>query len=118
MPDTTARHGAVFVKEMAEELIGQGFEIGEIFDGTGIDPRLLNEEKPVAGFASIAAFFEKCAKRSGNDILGFQRGQTSEMRRTGLICYVGLASPTVLGFYKNIARYRRVFSEALEINVD
>lgn len=118
MPDTTARHGAVFVKVIAEELIERGFGVGDVFEGTGIDPSILDQEKPVAGFGSIAAFFEKWAKQSGNDILGFQRGQVCEMRRAGLICYVGLSSPTVLDFYKNMARYRRVFSDAIEVDID
>lgn len=118
MPDTTARHGAIFVKAIAEELIARGYDRGEIFADTGIDPGILSEEKPVSGFASIAAFFEKWATQLGNDILGFQYGQASEMRRSGLICYVGLSSPTVLDFYRNIARYRRVFSDAMEMEVD
>lgn len=118
MPDTTARHGAVFVKALAEDLRNQGLGIDEIFAGTGIDPFILQEEKPVAEFASIASFFEKWSDLTGNDLLGFQRGQTSEMRRSGLICYVGLSSPTTLDFYKNIARYRRVFSDVMEIDTE
>lgn len=40
------------------------------------------------------------------------------MRRTGMICYVGMSSPTVRDFIRNVTRYRRVFSDAVEIDID
>ena len=74
------------------------------------------EENPVAGFGAIAALFEHAAELTGNDSFGFELGQVSEIRRSGLIAYVGLSSPTLRDALKNIARYRRVYSDAIELD--
>jgi len=67
-------------------------------------------------FDRIASFFEQAAHLTGDDLLGFARGQRREMRSSGLISYVGASSPTVLDFLKNMVRYRRVFTDAIDVN--
>lgn len=115
--DITPKHGAVFVQVLAKDLLEQGFSEEKVFGGTGFDTRLLEHDKPFAPFDDIAGFFEHAADLTGNDTLGFVRGAKREMRRTGLISYVGLSSPTVLDFIKNVTRYRQVFSDAVEIDI-
>ncbi|WP_425045850.1 AraC family transcriptional regulator [Primorskyibacter sp. S87] len=115
MPDPELRHGAIYVQVLARDLLEQGYSEAQIFDGTGFRPDILGQKKPFALFDDIAGFYEHAAKLTGNDSLGFERGIKREMRRTGLICYVGLSAPTVRDFIQNIARYRRVFSDAVEI---
>lgn len=116
MSSNSPQHGAIFVKTLAQDLLDQGYSEQEVFHGTGLDPSLLSVDKPFAGFDRVAAFFEHAADLTDNDVLGFVRGQKREMRRAGLIFYVGLSSPTVLDSIKNIARYRRVFSDAVEMD--
>lgn len=116
MLTTSPQHGAVYVKALAEFLLEQGFSCQQVFQGTGIDASILSIEKPFAGFDRIATFFENAAVLTGNNVLGLMRGQKREMRRAGLICYVGLSSPTVLDSIKNMNRYRRVFSDAIEMD--
>ncbi|MFV0513653.1 MAG: AraC family transcriptional regulator [Jhaorihella sp.] len=111
-------HGAVYAQVLAQELLQEGYSEHQVFHGSGIGPEILGQEKPVADFARVAAFFEHAAILTGNDLLGFQRGQQRDLRRSGLICYVGLASPTLHDFIVNFARYRRVFSDAIEADLE
>lgn len=112
------KHGAVYVRTLAEDLLAQGYSEAQVFSGSTFGPEILTQDKPVADFAEIAEFFERAAALTGNDTLGFEQGIAREMRQIGLLCYVGLSSPTVLDFLRNLARYRRVFSEAVEIDVE
>lgn len=115
--DSTPKHGAVFVQVLARDLLEQGFSEQKVFGGTGFGPSLLQKDKPFAPFDDIAGFFEHAADLTGDDTLGFLRGAKREMRRTGLISYVGLSSPTVSDFIQNVTRYRQVFSDAVEIDI-
>lgn len=110
-------HAAVSVQTLAAELLKQGYPARKVFAGTGFGPDLLEQAKPVAAFEEIAGFFEHAAALTGDDALGFRRGTVREMRRLGLISYVGMSSPSVRTALVNIARYRRVFSDAIEIDV-
>lgn len=118
MTKSVPLHGAVYVQTLARDLLDQGFSESDVFSGTGFTSALIRQDRPFAPFDQICGFYEHAAELTGNDALGFQRGERREMRRSGLICYVGLSSPTVLDFIKNIARYRRVFSDAVEIDTD
>lgn len=118
MPATLPKHGAVFAKKLAQDLLEKGFSEHQVFNGTGLSPEILRPDKPVVEFDRIASFYEHAAVLVDDDILGFVRGQKREMRRTGLISYVGVSSPTVLGFLKNISQYRRVFSDAVELDCE
>jgi len=116
MPVTFPKHGAIYAKELAEYLEGQGFSAHQIFHGSGLAVDMLESTKPVVEFDRIASFFEHATQLTGNDILGFARGKERELRRAGLISFVGVSSPTVRDFLKNVAHYRRVFSDALDLN--
>lgn len=115
---TQRRHGAVFVRALAESLLAQGYSKEQVFEDTAFGDSLLNEDKPVADFSDIAAFFEHAAELTENTALGFEHGIERDGRRIGLLLYVGLSSPTVTDFIKNVVRYRRVFTDALDMNAD
>ncbi|MDU9005084.1 AraC family transcriptional regulator [Sedimentitalea todarodis] len=116
MPEQRYRHGAIYAKSLAEHLLAEGYSQSQVFSGTAFAPELLSQEKPFAEFPDIADFFEHAAILSGNDVLGFERGMERDMRRSGLLSYVGLSSPTVRDFIKNFARYRRVFTDVVELD--
>lgn len=118
MYDPTPHHSAIFARDLALDLMKQGFDKSDILSGTGLTLRLLNEDRPVAAFPSIAALFERAAKLTGNDAFGFERGQHSELKRSGLFCYVGRTAPTVRDFLVSITRFRRVYSDVIEMSVD
>ena len=117
MPDPSPSHGAVYAVALAHDLLAQGFSEHQVFEGTGLRPQVLQAEIPVASFASIAALFEHAADLTGNDLIGFQRGMQRDTRMSGLIAYVGSASPTLGDSIRNLARYRRVFSDAMEMDL-
>ncbi len=112
------KHGAVYAKKLADDLIEQGYCEHQIFHGTGLSAEMLQPDQPVARFDMIASFFERAAELTDDDILGFARGQKREIRRSGLISFVGVSSPSVMSFIRNVAHYRRVFTDAVEVDCD
>ncbi|PCJ08304.1 MAG: hypothetical protein COB16_08245 [Rhodobacteraceae bacterium] len=117
MVDDAKKHSAVFSKMLAFQLIERGFDVDTIFHGTAFDAGLLQDDSPISLLADSIKFFERAAELTKNDNLGFQIGKDQDIRRAGLICYVGLAAPTVGGFLANFTRYSRVFSPALEVDM-
>lgn len=111
------KHGAFAVKQLASDLLEQGFSEAQVFDGTGIPPSIVTRDRPSAPFRDVARFFEHAAGLTGNDILGLQRGQKRDFRKAGLISYVGLSSPTIFDAITNMARYMHVFSDALDLDL-
>ncbi|MBV1896033.1 MAG: AraC family transcriptional regulator [Rhodobacteraceae bacterium] len=118
MQESTPLHGSIYVKILAKTLRDQGYSEQQIFAGSGLKAMDFEAQRPTAPFGKVAAFFENAAKLTGNDILGLENGIKRDFHLSGLISYVGTASPTVLDALKNIACYRRVFSDAIEMNVD
>lgn len=116
MAATDQEHTAVFAKMVAQALVDRGYDKETIFRGTAFNSSLLSEETPVAKAADIMGFFEQSALLTKEDLLGFQLAQGQDSRRVGLVCYVGLAAPTVAAFLTNYARYARVYSEVLELD--
>jgi AraC-like DNA-binding protein len=55
---------------------------------------------------------------TGDDTLGLHFARTRDTRDAGLIGYVGLSSPTLMDAIENLARYRRVFSDATDLQLD
>lgn len=111
-------HGAVWVQTLSRHLLELGYGEREVFGRTEFGPEVLDQEKPVAPFDHIAQFFEHASRLTGDDAIGFVRGSRREMRRIGLLCYVGLSAPTIEDFIRNVARYRRVFSDAVEVGTE
>lgn len=118
MQESTPLHGAIYVKKLAEELRAQGYSEKQIFAGSDLSAKSIEDRRPTAPFAKVAAFMENAAKLTNNDILGLEQGIKRDFHLSGLISYVGTASPTVLDALKNISRYRRVFSDAIELDVE
>ncbi|WP_164860832.1 AraC family transcriptional regulator [Parasedimentitalea marina] len=116
MAGSAEQHLAIFASMLANRLIERGFAAEDIFRGTNFDSTLLTETVPMCALSDSVQFFERAALLTKNQNLGFQFGKDQDIRRVGLICYVGLAAPTVGGFLANFARYSRVASPALEID--
>jgi AraC-like DNA-binding protein len=118
VPNVSLSHDAVWVRELAADLKLKGHPVKRLLAQAGLDARAINAEGARIPFDRYAAFFELAAEATGDDCLGLNFGQTRDVRDAGLIGYVGLSSPTVLDVIKNISRYRRVFSDAVEIETD
>lgn len=113
MYDSSPLHRALWAQELVETLRSRGFSDREIFRDTGLSAHALTGEHAAAPAGKIAALFENAATLLDDDLLGFRYGQRREMRRNGLITYVGLSSPTLMDALKNLSRYVRVFSDAV-----
>lgn len=111
-------HNAIWVKQLADQLRSEGHPVRKLLAEAGIEPRALNSEGARLPFERILMFFDIAAAASGDDCLGLKFGQTRDIRDAGLLAYVGLSSPTMLAALRNLHRYRRVFSDAIELGVD
>ena len=118
MPRSSIKHDAVWVRQLAAELKLRGHPAKRLLAQVGLHERSLNTDGARIPFAKHAAFFELAAEVTRDGCLGLHFGQTREMRDTGLLGYVGLSSPTLMDAIKNISRYRRVFSDAVEFEID
>ncbi len=113
-----SQHGAVWAVDLINDLVAKGVSKQNLLKGTGLKLDAIKQDRARAPFASIAQLFENAAQITKDDILGLHLGQKRNFKRGGVLSYVGLSSPTVVDFLKNIACYRRVFSNAIEISID
>lgn len=110
-------HGAVWAKQLVEDLKRRGFPVAKLLAKVGIHPRVLNSENAKIPMDKVVAVFEAAADITGDDSIGFHFAQSREPRDGGLMTYVGLSAPTVGDCLVNLSRYSRVFSDATEIDV-
>lgn len=115
--DTMPRHGAIWGKVLIDELTAQGFTHRQIVGNSGIDLRQLEREDPTLRFDELALLFERAAELTENDLFGFECGFKREIRRAGIIAYVGQSSPNVADFLENLSRYQRILGDAVEIDM-
>jgi AraC-like DNA-binding protein len=108
----------VWARQLAAELKRRGHPAKRLLAQVGLNERNLNADGARIPFTKHAAFFDLAAEVTRDGCLGLHFGQTRDTRDAGLIGYVGLSSPTLMDAIKNISRYRRVFSDALEIEID
>lgn len=111
-------HDAVWVRQLAGELAARGYPAKQLLAQIGLDERDIATDRARIPFAKHAAFFELASKTVGDPCLGLNFGKTRETRDAGLLGYVGLSSPTLLDGIRSLSQYRRVFSDASEIDVD
>ena len=112
------QHTGAWGQTMIEALVEQGFSIHQIAGNTGINIKALEGSQPKIDFDQLALLFERAEELTGDDLVGFKHGQTSDYRRGGLIAYTGASSPTVRTLLQNLARYQRVTGDAIKINLD
>lgn len=118
MLETSFVQNAIWARQLAEKLKVEGYPTKAILAEAGIDPRILNTTGAMLPFEKIATFFERASELSDDDCLGFRFAQSRDVRDAGLLGYMGLSSPTVLAALRNLERYSRVFSDAIEFQSD
>jgi len=117
VPKDGSGHSALWAWQLVQDLSNQGVSPERLLGNVGLNLSELREGEARIPFARIALLFERAAELTKNDLLGLQRGAARDERHAGLIAYVGLSSATVLDCLNNLARYSRVFSDAIEIDV-
>ena len=117
MPRSPLMHDAIWVRQLASELKRLGHPSGQILDRLGLDETAIGIERARIPFAKHAAFFELAARATGDDLLGLKFGQSRDTRDAGVIGYLGLSSSSVGHAVRSLSRYRRVFTDAVEIEM-
>lgn len=110
-------HGAIWALRLIERLEAQGISRAALIGNTGLNLSGLDRDEPSLPFNTIAALFERAAELTGDDLLGLNAGIARDFRESGLLAYLGFSSQTVADMLANLARYSRVFSDAVEIDV-
>lgn len=112
----TLLHDATRAIQMIDALERDGLDVDSLLAEVGVRRNTLQGDHPILPFATIAALFEKAAVLAGDDLLGLHHGQLGTVQGAGLIGYLGQSAPTVREIFRNLARYRRVVSDAIEID--
>lgn len=114
---TTMLHNATRIRDLLDDLESEGYPVRELLQRHGITRSRLDGDEARLPIETTAALFEAAAQMTGDDTLALKRAQSATTRRGGLISYVGRAAPTLRDLVLNLARYRRVFSDAIEMDV-
>lgn len=117
MDDLSPLHGAIWVRQLAEDLARRGLAPGPLLSRAGLGRAALAAEGARAPIDRMATFFELAAEATGDACLGLRFGLTRDARDAGLIGYVGLSSPDLRAALKGLARFHRVFSDAVSVDV-
>ena len=117
MDELSPLHGAVWVRQLAEDLSRRGVPPGPLLARAGLGRAALAAEGARAPVDRVAAFFELAAEVTGDACLGLRFGLTRDARDAGLIGYVGLSSPDLRAALRGLARFHRVFSDAVTVDV-
>ncbi|MEP2532778.1 AraC family transcriptional regulator [Shimia sp.] len=112
-----ASHIAAVARDFAAYLVSLGFDERDILKGTGLVLSEIEEDGAQAPLPAIVALFNRGVALTGNDLIGLDWGKQRSANRLGLIGYMGRTSPTLGQLLANLARFRRVFSEPMEIDV-
>ena len=83
----------------------------------GVRQKQLEGDQPFLPYEKIAALWERAAEMTGDDMIGFRRGQEQKLKLGGPLIYMGMAAPTLGHLICNLSKYRRVFGDATEIDV-
>jgi AraC-like DNA-binding protein len=118
MAPTLPKHDAIWVRELVADLKARGLPTENLLAEVGLSEDSLKAEGARIPFTKHAALLELAARMTGDDTLGLHFAQTRDTRDAGLLGYVGLSSPTLMDAIENLARYRRVFSDATDLQLD
>lgn len=116
MAETPPDHAAVWVQQLIAELHSRRHAVEPILRGAGLERATVDADGARIPITAHAAVFELAAQSVDDDCLGLRFGATRDTRDAGLIGYLGIASQTLGDALRNLSRYSRVFSDALEID--
>lgn len=114
---TSHKHMAAIARDFTLHLMELGFTESQILSGTGITFAQIAEDESMVPLASIAMVFKRGAELTGNDLIGLEWGKTRLFTKLGLIGYLGRTSKDLQTLFTCIARYQRVFSEPIDMDV-
>ena len=116
MSEAMPKHGAVYLQTVLQELERRGGSVADLNSVPGFNPSMLDGPYPTVPFDVFAGVFERAAEILDDDLFGLRLAEKRDWRRAGLISYVTMSSETLFHVISNLARFARVFSEAVAID--
>jgi AraC-like DNA-binding protein len=108
---------AVWVRQLLDELAARGHAPGPMLARVGLRTASVAKPRSKIPFEAAVALFEAAAAVTGEDDIGLRLAQSRDVRDMGLLGYVGLSSATLLDGIRNVARYKRVFTEGVQFDL-
>jgi AraC-like DNA-binding protein len=105
------------VRQLIADLHRRRHAVEPILRAAGLVQATIDADDARIPIKAHAAVFELAAQAIGDDCLGLRFGATRDVRDAGLIGYLGIASQTLGDAIRNLNRYSRVFSDAVEIDI-
>ena len=107
---------SVWPKTIVHDLRQQGRDVDKLLGESGLDLRIINREGGRIPWLGQARLLEIAARELGDDCYGIHLAAQVDVRDADLIAYLGLTSKTLGDALANLARYGRVFTEAVQFD--
>jgi AraC-like DNA-binding protein len=117
LAETPPDHAAVWVHQLIAELHRRNHAVEPILRAAGLDRATIDADGARIPITAHATVFELAAQTVDDDCLGLRFGATRDARDAGLIGYLGIASQTLGDALRNLSRYSRVFTDAVEFDI-
>jgi AraC-like DNA-binding protein len=108
---------SVWPRTIVADLRGHGRNVDSILDEAGLDLRTVNREGGRIPWQAQAKLIDIAARELGDDCYGIHLVAKVDVHDADALAYVGLASHTLGDALANIARYVKVFNEAVEFDL-
>ena len=108
---------SVWPKTIVHDLRQQGRNVDKVLGEAGLDLRTVNREGGRIPWLGQARLLEIAARELGDDCYGIHLAARVDVRDADVIAYLGLASKTLGDALANLARYGRVFTEAVQFDL-
>lgn len=105
------------VREAVGYLRQKGFPVGQLLERLSLCETSLARENNRIPVQTTAAFWEGAAALTEDDLFGFHFGQGFGSGPIGLIGFLATSQETVADLLRTLARYRRVHSDAIELDL-
>lgn len=110
-------HDATRIGQVIDALAQKGHPVDRLLADAGVKRKDLQGDRPNLPFETVAALFETAAQTAQDDLLGLHEGAKRLPQEAGLLGYFSSAAPRVRELLKGLSRYRRIMSDASEMNV-
>lgn len=107
----------VWAMALARHLAETGVDPAPTMRAAGLPERATLTPDTHVAFAPIVAFFEIAAEATDNPLLGFEFGQTVDVRDAGLAAFISVYAETVAEAVDHSVRYIRLNGDAVEIDL-
>jgi len=102
---------------VVNDLKARGIDAAAAVRKAGLEALALADEDGWIPFAKHAALLEVAANETGDDCYAARFATKVDVREAGALAYIGLASKSLEDALRNLERYSRVISEAVQVRL-